>query len=332
MITKNRGGKSSNRASLLVGLDIGGTNIRGVLLTSNGEVVEKVEESVEGITAEAITEQLILLIQRLIGDTGQKDIRGIGLGVAGLMDFERGVMLFSPHLPLKNVALREIIRRQFELPTFMDNDANAAALGEKYYGAGKEASNFVYLGIGTGIGSGIVIDGGVYRGNIGSAAEFGHTIIDVNGPRCECGNKGCFEALASGPAIAKMAQERAVKDSLLMGMAGGNVKNITAPLVTEAARRGDALSRDVFTEVGGILGIGLANIINILDPELIIIGGGVAEAGELILGPARKTVSELALVHQARDVKIVLAELGVMAGAIGAATLAMEELRQRHFR
>jgi glucokinase len=313
----------------IVGLEIGGTKTAAALVDPSSKVIDLRKRATPHFSSRAIVSASEELIDELLDENGvqPEELMGIGLGVAGMIDFKEGVVVFSPNLPLRNVPFRDLIGDYYHIPAFLDNDANVAALGEKYYGQGREVSNFVSLTLGTGIGAGIVIGDNIYRGTTGSAGELGHTIIDLDGPPCTCGSNGCFEALASGQAITRRAREESRKRrGKLLELAGGKEENITGELVTQAARDGDEFCLDILSEFGHLVGIGLTNIVNVFNPELIVISGGMAEAEELLLEPARKVVREQALIPNSQAVRIVTTALGDRVGVMGAAALALHEL------
>jgi glucokinase len=222
------------------------------------------------------------------------------------------------------------MERETGIKTFLINDANAAALGELYFGAGKGACNFIYVTISTGIGGGIIIDGELYSGAIGTAGEIGHMTIDDKGARCNCGNNGCWEMFASGSALAREAQHRIQRgtETAILDYAGGDAEKITAQVVQAAAEHGDTLARELIARTGYYIGVGLANLINIFNPELIIIGGGLSNMGDLLLVPAFKVAGDRAYKEPYRAVRFALAELGGDSGAIGVAAYAFEEMKK----
>jgi glucokinase len=219
-----------------------------------------------------------------------------------------------------------MVNRKYQVKTFLINDASAAALGEHEFGAGKGVDNLIYLTVSTGIGGGIIIDGRLYLGPSGSAGEIGHMTIDVNGPQCSCGNIGCLEMLASGTAIAREAVKRirAGGRSSLSEMLGGKIENITAEQVGVAAQGGDSLAMEIIHRAASYLGMGMVNLVNIFNPEMIIVGGGVAQMGDLLLDPARRVVEARAFKLPAQAVRIVPARLGDEAGVMGAAVFAFQ--------
>ncbi len=323
--------RSVGQASLLLGVDLGGSHVSAALVDQAGKILQRrkaptpVESGPDGIMP-----AIIELLREVIAVTGvtKREIVGIGVGIPGLIDSSLGLSIFSPNLFWHNVQVVRPIEREFNLPTFMDNDVRCATLGEAWYGAGRGASSLICLTIGTGIGSGIMIDGQLIRGATESAGEIGHVTIEKDGPLCNCGNHGCLEALASGPAIARRAQEAVKKgvDTVMLAMVGGHAEKIDAGVVAQAARQGDPAAWEIIELTALYLGIGIANYINLINPELVIIGGGVAQAGELLLAPIRRVVGQRAMKVQATAARIVPARLGEDAGVIGAAALVLERL------
>jgi glucokinase len=250
------------------------------------------------------------------------------VGAAALVDVRAGIILGGPNLAYRNVSIVETLSAAVGLPAIVDNDANVAALGEAIYGAGRDAGDQVMITVGTGIGSGIIIDRRVYRGHFGVGGELGHMVIDPDGPVCACGNRGCWEALASGRAIGRLARQRVEggAGADLLALAGGKVEAITGELVGDAAEAGSEFARDVLAEIGRLLGIGLANVVNIFDPEIIVLGGGAASGtGTLMLEPAKEAMKAHILgLAWRKPVRVVLASLGNDAGVVGAAVLARE--------
>ncbi len=253
-----------------------------------------------------------------------------GVGAAGTSNPRNGVISYSPNLPgWGDVPLGDIMERELGVKTLISNDASAAAFGELCFGAGRGFSNIVYVTLGTGIGGGIIIDGRLYTGTSGAAGEVGHMIIDDKGPRCSCGNLGCWEALASGTALAREARqkiEEGAKTSLL-DHARGSIGRVTAETVHRAAREGDTLAGELIARAGYYLGVGCANLINIFNPELVIIGGGLANLGNRLLEPAIKAAEERALAAPGKAVRFAIARLGRDSGVLGAAALAFQGMK-----
>lgn len=315
----------------VLAIDIGGTKIRNAIISNKGKIIAKeycLSLADEG--PEAVTGRILSGIGRLLslGNLNASQLHGITIAAAGAIDSEKGLVTFSPNLPgWHNVPLRDIVRRKYRVNTLLINDANAAALGEQQFGAGRGVNNLILITVGTGIGGGIIIDGKLYCGSSGSAGEMGHMTIDVNGPKCNCGNIGCLETLASGTAIAKEAIRRIKRGekSSLMVMVEGEIDNITAEKVSIAAQGGDSLASEVISEAAIYLGVGMVNLVNIFNPEMIIVGGGVAKMGDLLLNPARQVVKERAFKLAVQVVRIVTARLGDDGGLLGAAAFAFQQ-------
>lgn len=309
----------------VIAMDLGGTKIRSALVSPEGTLIAvdnrlTLADEGPGKVIDRLFSSIATVLKRGQMKTG--GLNGIGVAVAGVLDSRKGVLTSSPNLPRwRNVPLKKILFEGLALDTFLVNDANAAALGEHRFGAGRGSDNMVYLTVSTGIGGGIIIDNILYEGSTGSAGEIGHMTIDVNGPECKCGNYGCLEVLASGTAVAREAIEHIAggEDSLIKGIVNGNVSNITAADVAQAAKQGDKLACKIIADASFYLGTGLANIINIFNPQVIVIGGGMSKMGEMLLGPARKVASQRAFKLPARTARIVRARLRNNSGIIGAA-------------
>jgi len=312
----------------VLAIDLGGTKIFAAIISNKGQIIAKercLTLADEG--PQAVINRILSAIDHLLSqrNINLSPLGSISIAAAGAIDFEKGLITSSPHLPgWHDVPLRDIVKGKYKVNTFLMNDADAAALGEHHFGAGQGVNNLILLTVGTGIGGGIIINGKLYSGVSGSAGEIGHTTIDVNGPRCSCGNTGCLEALVSGTAVAKEAIKRIRQGerSFLTESVGGKIEDITAEEVLTAARDGDSLASEVILKAATYLGIGLANVVNIFNPEMIIIGGGMAKMGDLLLNPAKQVVRERAYQLSAQAVQIVPAQLGDDAGVLGAAVFA----------
>jgi glucokinase len=322
--------------SPFVAVDIGGTKILAAIFSADGRMLDKeICATPAGDGFMAVIERLGMVVDTLLrsNEIRPSNLAGIGIACAGGIDTERGVVVTpSPNLPdWTDVPLRDIVEELFGIDTFILNDASSAALGEQRYGAGRGVKNLVLLTLGTGIGGGIIIDGDLYLGAAGGAGEIGHMTIEENGPQCGCGNTGCLEMLASGKAVAREAAGRISRgeESLLTGMVSGKVEDITAEMVGAAAGKGDVLAREVLAWASHYLGVGLVNVVNIFNPEVIVLGGGMAELGSLFIDPARKMVLERSFSVSARAVEIVTARLGNEAGVYGAAAYAIERKARR---
>jgi glucokinase len=306
-------------------LDLGGTNIKAALVTPEGrlEYFGSYATLAERGPAKLIDRMVSIVEDIVIKNKLELDkMPVIAIAAAGILDINNGIVTASPSLPgWRNIRLREILSEKLGVNIHLINDASAAALGEHRLGAGKGLKNLIYLTVSTGIGGGIIINNELYTGTDGCAGELGHMIVETNGPECNCGSFGCLEIMASGTALASETVKR-IKDgeiSQVMDMVNGITENITAEKVALAARRGDPLACSMVNRVAFYLGIGMSNIINIFNPEMIIIGGGLSKMGEMLLRPARKVVRERALRFPSRNTRIVRARLGDNAGTIGAA-------------
>ena len=307
-----------------VGLDVGGTRVAGLLVGEDGEVLARDETATPADDQDA-TVETILSVADSLRHEGRP--AAVGVGAAGMVDFGAGVMVSAPNLVWRHVPIRDLVARHTGLPCLLDNDANTAAWGEFRLGAGRGRRHVLVVTVGTGIGGGIIADGALYRGAHGFAAEIGHVIVEPDGPVCGCGNRGCWEQVASGRALDRLGAEAALSDpgSAIARLAAG--EEVRGRHVTRAAADGDPQARRILGQVGRRLGEGIAGLVNILDPEIVVVGGGVAEAGDLLLGPARE-----AFVGAVEDpagrppVPLLPAALGNDAGAIGAALLALQEV------
>lgn len=313
--------------SLFIGCDLGGTNIKAGLVNINsGHVV--LAKSIQTLAQEgydAVMKRMAALIQGII-DEGCKDpneIKGVGVSAPGLLDLESGLVLFLTNLPghWPNVPLQKTLTTYLNLPVSILNDVRAITLGEFTFGAGRGACNMACFAIGTGIGGGIVVNGELVLGIRGQAGELGHLTIDINGPRCGCGNKGCLETFASAPAIANMGTKAVQQGqaTLIGELTNFDLNKITPKVIADAARQGDEIANQIWEDTGHYIGTGIANIVVTLAPSKVVISGGVAAAGDLLLNPIRKTVKERVHLIPTEEVDIVLGELGNQAGILGMA-------------
>jgi glucokinase len=257
---------------------------------------------------------------------GDLEVEAVGIGAAGFILRKQGLLMESPNISWEKVPLRSIVSERVGVPVFLDNDANAAAAGERFAGVARGVDNFIYMTLGTGIGGGICIGGKVYRGQRGTAAEIGHMSLDPNGPECACGRRGCLETLASGTALEREAVRLARENpgSLLHGSSASEPERVTGEMVSAAAGKGDHAALGAFATVAYYLGLGIVNLVHLLDPEMVVIGGGVSRSGHLLLDEVRRVVAEKGIPSLVRDVSIVLSTLGNDAGVIGAAATAWE--------
>lgn len=310
-----------------IGCDLGGTNLRAAIVdVETGEVLHQLSIPTQArLGHDAVMQNMADLFLRVIQSAGMKkeDIGGIGIGVPGVLDLEKGETLFLPNLPgtWPHVPLRDTINRLTGLPTNLLNDVRSITNGEWLFGAGRGMETIAVFAIGTGIGGGLVVNGQLHLGIGGTGGELGHTMIDFNGLQCGCGNKGCLEAYASGPAIAVMGI-KAVAQGLTTRIADlceYDLNRITPELIARAASAGDEIAKGIFEKVGFYIGIAAANVCVSIGPRRIVIGGGVAQAGELLLEPIRRCVREHVFVMPVDEVEIVGSQLGNNAGVIGVA-------------
>jgi glucokinase len=308
-----------------IGVDLGGTKMLVGVVDSERHVSYEGHESSVGLSEDRLVEDLARELEE--AKEARPDVLAAGLGIPATIDHDRGLAVQAVNLDISDVPIRDLMQERVGLPVFVDNDANVAALAEHLYGAGRGAQNVVMLTIGTGIGGGLVLNGEIYRGSTGAAAELGHIVIAEDGLPCQgnCPNHGCVETYASGTALAregKAAAEREPDSALGKALAEGPIVGKT---VTQLAMDGDPLAAEVVAEAGRHLGVALASLANIFDPDVFVIGGGVSVVGDLMLDPAREELRKRALPPQnSRPVK--LAELGPDAGMIGAAAMALIEL------
>jgi glucokinase len=277
--------------------------------------------------AEGVAERIVGLIQGVIldtiGETGasREDFIGIGVGAPGPLDRDKGLVIVAPNLGWRNYPLRDRVQSALGIPTVLDNDANCATVGEWWQGAARGGNTVVGMTIGTGVGGGIIIDGKLHHGASDVAGEIGHTTIDLNGRHCKCGNYGCIEAYASGPAIAVRAREVLVREetaSLLPSLVDGRLEDITAETVYQAASQGDAVANEIVKDTARYLGVGIANLLNILNADVVVVAGGVTRAGDALFVPLRAEVRRRAFRPAVDSVRIVPGELPGTAGVIGA--------------
>lgn len=308
-----------------IGIDVGGTNVKIALVNDKGGIVysNSIPTRAE-MGYEYTVNSMEDAIRELLKETNSqsKDIEGMGFGFPGQIDCQKGVVRLAPNIPgWVDVPIAEIMQKEFKITTKVDNDVRCAALGELNFGAGKGCQNLVCITVGTGIGSGLIVNGKLVRGASNAAGEIGHIKLDMTGgPLCGCGDRGCLEAFASGPSIVAMAEEyiKGGKSTKYRELAN---PDITPYIVSVAAQQGDAVAKRIFTIIGEYIGIGLASVVNLLNPEKIIIGGGVAAAGDILLNPIKETLVKRAMPISGAAVEVVPAQLGNTAGVIGASLL-----------
>jgi len=309
----------------IIGMDVGGTKLATVVADAEGQILQKVKQPTEAEKgAEHVISTLFSMVYATLDLANLKlnDILGIGVSFGGETDTKTGMVY--PHLPgWEDIPLRDKIEAEFNLPTIIENDANAGALAEWMFGAGRGYDYVVYMTMGTGIGGGIIANGEIFHGASDTAGEVGHQMLLPDGPLCRCGRHGCLEALCAGPGIARRAKEaiQKEKDTLILELANGDIDAVKSEFVVEAAKKGDALANKLIQETGFYMGWGIANIVNIVNPDVVIIGTIAVAAGDLLLNPIRENVVKYAMNRSAEVVKILPAQLGEIVGDLAAVAL-----------
>jgi len=310
--------------TLTIGVDIWGTKIAGGVVGEDGQILARARARTPGDDAQRVEDAICEVVEEL---RGKFPVVAVGVGAAGFVDETRSMVRFAPHLAWKNERLRDRLEERLAIDCFIENDNTAAAWAEYLFGAGIDRPDMVLVGLGTGIGGGLIIDGRLYRGEYGIAGEFGHMRVVIDGKSCECGRSGCWEQYASGNALVRNTKDAARKSperaKELLAFGDGTIDGITGPQITDAAKSGDEFSREMLAEVGEWLGQGLASLTAVLDPAIYVIGGGLSDAGDLLLEPAREVHKRETVGSGARPVAaIVPAQLGNDAGLVGVADIA----------
>jgi len=311
----------------VLGVDVGATHLYVCLSDFSASIIHEIEMDLDindgPITCLSIVDNLV---QQILVAKGLQlqDISAVGLGLPGPVVVEKGTVSMPPIMPgWNNFPIRETLNKKWNCPVLLNNDAELGALGEWAYGAGRGEKNLAYIKVGTGIGAGLIFESKIYHGATGAAGEIGHITINENGPRCSCGNLGCLEAFAGGRAIAGRAQEELSKGrrSQLVGL--GDLYKISAKDVIKAAKKGDLLSQQIITEAGSYLGVAIAGLVNLFNPSIVIIGGGISSSGDLLLDPIREAVANRSLYAAGNAVRISAALLGKRSTVMGAVTQAL---------
>jgi len=311
---------------VVIGVDLGGTNLRTALLSPDGEVLDRQKEATQAVVGwKQVVSRLIRNIQRLEAVARQQgmDVAAVGVGAPGVIQMDKGIVVKSPNFPdWNNLPLKDELERALCLPVAIENDANAAALGEQWRGAGRGIDSMILLTLGTGVGGGIVLNDRIWQGADGMAGEIGHMTLIPEGRQCGCGNNGCLETYASARGIVRSYREA-------LGSADtGASADITSQQVYQAARGGETVARRVMKDMGRMLGIGIANLINIFNPQMIVHGGGVKDAWDLFIGATQEEIMRRAFQVPAERTKIVPSQLGDDAGMIGAAAVALRAIER----
>jgi glucokinase len=315
-------------ARFTIGVDLGGTKLLAGAVSSDLAVHHRALRPAAGLDQAALVESCVQAVEEARAAV-PGEVVGVGFGIPCLIDQRTGIAVMAVNLPLHDIPFRDVMTERLGLPVTVDNDANCAALAEVRAGAGAGCTELVMLTIGTGIGSGMVLDGELYRGWIGGGAEIGHMVVDIDGPPCQgnCPNWGCLESVASGTALVReVALRVARRPDTPLGRALEAGEELTGPLITRLAYEGDPVAQDAIRVVGERLGVGVSNIVNIFNPEVVAIGGGVIAAGEMLLAPVREVMMRRVLQPGRDVVRVEAAAFGGEAGMIGAAVLAREEL------
>jgi len=322
MGTKNTSGITKKA----VGLDLGGTFIKVGLVSENGEILKKEQfpTKAEEEKKEVILQQMEKAVDFAIDEySGKKEIAGIGIGTPGLVD-NNGIVFEAPNLPgWTNLPLKKIFEEKYHLPIAVENDVNSITWGEYSFGAGKGCRTMICITLGTGLGGGIVINGQLLRGATFSAVEIGHITIDYKGPECKCGSIGCIERFVGRDYIVERAIKAIKKEekTLIYDLAGGEIEKITPKIISEAYKKGDKLAEEIWIDVGVCLGAMFASLVNLINPDRIVIGGGISQVGEVLFDTVKKTIRERTMKKLSENVEVFPAGLGVDAGIISGAAL-----------
>ena len=320
----------------VVGVDMGGTKILSAVIDAEGNILGTAKVPTKADEAPSVViDRIADAIQKAIGKSGvnEASIEAIGIGAPGPLDPATGVVIFAPNLGWRDIRLKDELETRVGIPTFVDNDVNVGTLGEHVFGAGQGVQNIVGIFVGTGIGGGIILQGELFHGASKTAGEIGHIIVKADGPKCGCGTRGCLEALASRTAMAKQFQKAIKKKkqkSIVTELTNGDLRTIRSGVLAKAIRANDKLTLKIFKKVTKYLGVGIGSIVNFLNPEMIILGGGVVEAlDDTFLDNIRAAAKKYALPNTLDGVQIVRAELGDNSGILGAAALARQRSETR---
>lgn len=312
---------------MVIGIDLGGTFIKGAVVNREGRVLARLKRPTEAsLGKKQVVSNILSMIRTFEANSlSRGGISAVGIGIPGVINFSQGVIFTSPNLPgWKNMPIRRMLSQGVEIPVYLENDANAAALGEKWRGAAKDAQDFCFITLGTGVGGGLVLDGKLWRGADGMAGEVGHMTIDPGGPRCGCGNRGCLEMYASAKALQRMVCQARSSGRKSRFFRGFRDQEISGEVIHRAAKAGDRISKEAFARMGSALGIGIASLVNLLNLEKVVLGGGLSAAWNFFVPALREEVKGRAFAVPARRVRIVRATAGEDAGVLGAAYIAWQ--------
>ncbi|BAD40629.1 ROK family transcriptional regulator [Symbiobacterium thermophilum] len=320
------------RARWVIGAELGAGHVRAVLADLAGNVFHRFKQRVESRDPLIEVDQLERAVRYLLDQTPRygppTPVAGVGIGITGVIDPEEGVWRYSPHYQVRDLPVAPMLQERLSLPVWIENDARAMAWGERSFGAAQGVDNLAFIRVGVGLGAGIIIDGRLYGGAHQGAGEIGHIMVKERGLRCRCGSDGCLETVGSAIAIARRAVQRMAQgeETLIRELCGGDPSKVIATTVIEAADAGDRVAQEILSEAGRFLGIGIGAMINLLNPAMVIIGGGTSRAGDYLIEPLRQAALERTLPALRERVKIVRTELGEDAGPLGGAALVIEEL------
>jgi glucokinase-like ROK family protein len=321
-------------AGCIIGMEIGVDFILVILTDFKAQVLWRHREDTDQATGqEAILAKAFDIVRQAlgVGESTHSPVLGIGVGIPGLVDVSSGTLLFAPNLKWRDVPLHEIFSQEFDVPVFVDNDANVAALGERYFGAAQGSKDFVYLSAGVGMGGGIVLNGQLYRGIGGYAGEIGHMTIMSDGERCNCGNQGCWETLVSQTAVVNRVRKamETGNASRISQLVKGQLKRISIPIIVKAAEEGDEIAQQALEDTGFYLGIGIANLINAFNPDLIIFGGVMSLASDYLLPAVEKTIEQRSLAWPRKMVRVMASSHGPDACVMGGVALVLHDILSR---
>ncbi len=320
----------NSQAGYIIGVNLGPEILEVISTDLEVNILASAGEELQNLAQEYVLDELYNLIEQVINasDVGREKIIGIGMAVHGLVNKEEGISIFAPHYHWREVPIQNLIEEKFGLPTFIDNDVRAMALGEKWVGGAQQVSNFITINISNGIGSGIVINDQLYQGSDNSAGEIGHMVVDSEGPQCSCGNYGCLESVASNPQIVKKA-EKLIKqgaETKISQLTNDNLQQITVDIICQAANQGDEVAQQILKEVGRYLGIAVSYLLNILNPGQIIIVGDIIQAKQYVFTAMQEVINNKALAIPAENIEIIPTQLDDNTATIGGATLVLEKL------
>lgn len=321
----------SSTSFYVIGVDVGIHKIRLALTNLQAEIIShQTVAIIKQITEEQLVQTIIKQIYMLTdeGTIKREKIIGIGIGMHGIVDHDQGIALFAPNLNLKNIPLKKRLEDEFHIPVKVENDVRAMVVGEHWFGNGVGTEDLIFMNVGYGIGAGIIMKNQLFRGQHGIAGEIGHTVIDLHGTKCSCGNYGCLQTVAAHDGLKDAVTKEIIlgRKTIITDMVEGDIEKVNGKIIHEAALQGDLLALEILNNSGRFLGAAIANLINLINPSRIIIGGGISKSGHFILDPLKEVVKQRALNEKAKETEIILSKLGDQATVIGAVTLVLTDL------